>query len=285
MRWPEKSFTIFSDLSFPPHVCQVRAALRELAICDCQAEPWPRYSSKEVAEHTDLEKGIWVSYKECDPFKSYRSQSLKSMFFLWICRWWQDVMVSYFAFICNLYFSHMVSSYFREDGVYDITRLACIWQPFSWSRSLGLIARWATELRLKEIHCQPPWGQRQDHACSGQGHRSILAPQLETIQLHFVDFAHFFDLSIFTCHISDWGESTSSTQAEAMLWNCWKVWELAICLSFPKTCCIRFCFLLYLPYLPLDTDQFDLVPLFAKDPPAADDGSEGNGDAVWWFGV
>lgn len=45
-------------------LAQVRAALRELAICDCQAEPWPRYSSKEVAEHTDLEKGIWVSYKD-----------------------------------------------------------------------------------------------------------------------------------------------------------------------------------------------------------------------------
>ena len=150
---------------------------------------------------------------------------------------------------------------------------------------LDLSAQWATELRLKEIHCQPPWGQRQDHACSGQGDRSILAPQLETIQLHFVDFAHFFDLPIFTCHISDWGESTSSTQAEAMLWNCWKVWELVICLSFPKTCCMPFLFVVHLPYLPLDTDQFDLVPLFAKDPPAADDGSEGNGDAVWWFGV
>lgn len=130
----------------------------------------------------------------------------------------------------------------------------------------------ATELRLKEIHCQPPWGQRQDHACSGQGHRSILAPQLETIQLHFVDFAHFFDLPIFTCHISDWGESTSSTQAEAMLWNCWKVWELVICLSFPKTCSIHFCLLLYLPYLPLDTDQFDLVPPFCQ----------GSSCGRWW---
>lgn len=53
-----------------------------------------------------------------------------------------------------------------------------------------------------------------------------------------------------------------------------------ICLSFPKTCCIPYLFVVHLQYLPLDTDQFDLVPLFAKDPPAADDGSEGNGDAV-----
>lgn len=45
-------------------LAQVRAALQELASGDCQAEPWPRYSSKEVAEHSSVEKGIWVSYKD-----------------------------------------------------------------------------------------------------------------------------------------------------------------------------------------------------------------------------
>lgn len=45
-------------------LAQVRAALQELASGDCQAEPWPRYSSKEVAEHSSIEKGIWVSYKD-----------------------------------------------------------------------------------------------------------------------------------------------------------------------------------------------------------------------------
>ena len=137
---------------------------------------------------------------------------------------------------------------------------------------LDLSAQWATELRLKEIHCQPPWGQRQDHACSWQGHRSILAPQLETIQLHFVDFAHFFDLPIFTCHISDWGESTSSTQAEAMLWNCWKVWELVICLSFPKTCSIHYlCVVVFAVFAPWHWSVWSCSPF-----------CQGSSCGRWW---
>ncbi|CAK9016368.1 unnamed protein product [Durusdinium trenchii] len=45
-------------------LAQVRAALQQLAQGDCQAEPWPLYSSSEVAKHKTAEKGIWVSYKE-----------------------------------------------------------------------------------------------------------------------------------------------------------------------------------------------------------------------------
>ncbi len=215
--------------------------------------------------------------------------------------------------IFSIWFPH-VSSYFfevceiRKDGVYDITKLVCILAPFFlkpfsfFGFNCTLIEKESTnqwgQLNCKEIHCQPPWGQRQDHACGGQGHRSILAPQLENGFILLVSpyFAHpvapcctFFRsiLSIFRCHISDWGESTSSTQAEAMLLNCWKVWELVICLSFPKTCWILFCLLCICRICPLTLNSLILqvFPFLPRIPLRQMMGAKGNGDVVWCLGV
>jgi len=44
-------------------LAKVRSALEQLAAGECLAEPWPIYSSEEVAKHQTAETGIWVSYK------------------------------------------------------------------------------------------------------------------------------------------------------------------------------------------------------------------------------
>ena len=64
-----------------PQLLKVRAALTQLASGSsaqlrnigvrrrlprrsCEAEPWPVFSSEEVAKHQTPSNGIWVSYKE-----------------------------------------------------------------------------------------------------------------------------------------------------------------------------------------------------------------------------
>eukprot|EP00439_Symbiodinium_sp_Y106_P066834 s988_g10.t4 len=45
-------------------LAEVRAALTQLASGSCEAEPWPVFSSEEVAKHQTPSNGIWVSYKD-----------------------------------------------------------------------------------------------------------------------------------------------------------------------------------------------------------------------------
>jgi len=47
----------------PERLEELRAALEGLGEVDCVARAWPLYTRAEVAQHTSVEKGIWVSYK------------------------------------------------------------------------------------------------------------------------------------------------------------------------------------------------------------------------------
>ena len=92
---------------------KVRAALQQLAQGDCQAEPWPLYSSSEVAKHKTAEKGIWVSYKERTHFITFQ----KRIVHVDLC----EAHVT--QLVCSLLMSICARAYIvLQEGVYDITK-------------------------------------------------------------------------------------------------------------------------------------------------------------------
>eukprot|EP00913_Durusdinium_trenchii_P019628 g18452.t1 len=94
-------------------LAQVRAALQQLAQGDCQAEPWPLYSSSEVAKHKTAEKGIWVSYKERTHFITFQ----KRIVHVDLC----EAHVT--QLVCSLLMSICARAYIvLQEGVYDITK-------------------------------------------------------------------------------------------------------------------------------------------------------------------